>query len=388
MSIQLTCPSGHTLTVSESWAGRAGRCPVCKVLVEVPACANVESRMLVPTMNGKAVTIDSRSLSYSETSPKSAPSNAAAASAPTHKSAPPALSAQITRTLSVTPSDRVTAPITVATQQASVSTPPPISVPPPLPLNVKLFGSPPPLPTSQALKTDRAHQEAVDRMVLEIGQAPPLLPNRIAPEARTETVRATVAPESEIAGKGAANQGATLPVSLSNAATSRPCAGYQPDADKLRGVYSLAVAMALFGFFCMVPALRHWNLGSAPNWASGVAHIAFAVGFCGLGGFNSRLGNAPIGDDLLHNRCGHVRPNHDHRTHHPIGKRLTARSYRRAARGGSVVLWCDSARIFVGILLWTRLLGAGERCLSFCMPEREQSHAIAAGELSAREQRD
>ncbi len=267
MSIQLTCPSGHTLTVSESWAGRAGRCPVCKALVEVPACANVESRMLVPTMNGKAVTIDSRSLSCSETSPKSAPSNAAAASAPTHKSAPPALSAQITRTLSVTPSDRVTAPITVATQQASVSTPPPISVPPPLPLNVKLFGSPPPLPTSQALKTDRAHQEAVDRMVLEIGQAPPLLPNRIAPEARTETVRATVAPESEIAGKGAANQGATLPVSLSNAATSRPRAGYQPDADKLRGVYSLAVAMALFGFFCMVPALRHWNLGSAPNWA-------------------------------------------------------------------------------------------------------------------------
>jgi hypothetical protein len=36
MSIQVVCPNGHTLTVSDSCAGKSGLCPVCKAAVKVP----------------------------------------------------------------------------------------------------------------------------------------------------------------------------------------------------------------------------------------------------------------------------------------------------------------------------------------------------------------
>jgi RNA polymerase subunit RPABC4/transcription elongation factor Spt4 len=36
MAIQVTCPNGHTLKVSEEMAGKTGLCPVCKAKVTVP----------------------------------------------------------------------------------------------------------------------------------------------------------------------------------------------------------------------------------------------------------------------------------------------------------------------------------------------------------------
>ena len=37
MSIAVTCPSGHLLKVADNMAGRAGRCPFCREIVNVPA---------------------------------------------------------------------------------------------------------------------------------------------------------------------------------------------------------------------------------------------------------------------------------------------------------------------------------------------------------------
>ncbi len=37
MVIQVTCPNGHTLKVSDDMAGKTGLCPVCKAKVKVPA---------------------------------------------------------------------------------------------------------------------------------------------------------------------------------------------------------------------------------------------------------------------------------------------------------------------------------------------------------------
>lgn len=37
MSIKVTCPNGHALKVKDEFAGRTGRCPRCKVKVQVPA---------------------------------------------------------------------------------------------------------------------------------------------------------------------------------------------------------------------------------------------------------------------------------------------------------------------------------------------------------------
>jgi hypothetical protein len=36
MAIQVTCPNGHTLKVSDEMAGKRGLCPICKAKVEVP----------------------------------------------------------------------------------------------------------------------------------------------------------------------------------------------------------------------------------------------------------------------------------------------------------------------------------------------------------------
>jgi hypothetical protein len=36
MSIKVVCPQGHTLSVSDGFAGKAGLCPVCRARVEVP----------------------------------------------------------------------------------------------------------------------------------------------------------------------------------------------------------------------------------------------------------------------------------------------------------------------------------------------------------------
>lgn len=36
MSIKVTCPNGHTLDVKDSYAGKVGRCPVCRAKVRVP----------------------------------------------------------------------------------------------------------------------------------------------------------------------------------------------------------------------------------------------------------------------------------------------------------------------------------------------------------------
>ena len=36
MSIQVVCPNGHVLKVSDDYAGKTGLCPVCKSRVKVP----------------------------------------------------------------------------------------------------------------------------------------------------------------------------------------------------------------------------------------------------------------------------------------------------------------------------------------------------------------
>lgn len=36
MAIQVTCPNGHTLKVSDEMAGKTGLCPICKAKVKVP----------------------------------------------------------------------------------------------------------------------------------------------------------------------------------------------------------------------------------------------------------------------------------------------------------------------------------------------------------------
>lgn len=37
MSIKVTCPNGHSLKIKTKYAGKTGRCPICKVRITVPS---------------------------------------------------------------------------------------------------------------------------------------------------------------------------------------------------------------------------------------------------------------------------------------------------------------------------------------------------------------
>ena len=37
MSIKVTCPNGHSLKIKTKYAGKTGRCPICKARITVPA---------------------------------------------------------------------------------------------------------------------------------------------------------------------------------------------------------------------------------------------------------------------------------------------------------------------------------------------------------------
>jgi hypothetical protein len=52
-------------------------------------------------------------------------------------------------------------------------------------------------------------------------------------------------------------------------------AGYVPDSDKRWTVYYLGAAMAALSLYCMAPAVRYWNLSTAPDWARAVLLLSF-----------------------------------------------------------------------------------------------------------------
>jgi len=37
MSIKVTCPNGHSLKIKTKYAGKTGRCPICKARIIVPS---------------------------------------------------------------------------------------------------------------------------------------------------------------------------------------------------------------------------------------------------------------------------------------------------------------------------------------------------------------
>ena len=37
MSIKVTCPNGHSLKIKTKYAGKTGRCPICKARITVPS---------------------------------------------------------------------------------------------------------------------------------------------------------------------------------------------------------------------------------------------------------------------------------------------------------------------------------------------------------------
>ena len=57
-------------------------------------------------------------------------------------------------------------------------------------------------------------------------------------------------------------------------ASLRDTETYQPDQGKVQTVHLLAVGLVMAALFAAAPALRHWNLAAAPDWARLVLLIA------------------------------------------------------------------------------------------------------------------
>jgi hypothetical protein len=240
MSIQLTCPSGHTLKIADAWAGRAGRCPVCKAIVEVPALPPRPSPPPLP------------------------PLQVFASSTPAHLDAAPPASVV------------VAAPLPAETPTGDASS---------------ALKEPPPLPPHPINSFGNLSKRAVDSVVAEVGTLSTNAENGNSASRRGDrttdfqvrpqrTTDFQVRPQSTDSKQVAS--AATVPVRASEETPKPPVAvaapkipapprtGYQPDADKRWTTYYLAAAIAALSLFCMAPAIPHWNLGSAPAWARAV----------------------------------------------------------------------------------------------------------------------
>jgi hypothetical protein len=289
MSIQLTCPSGHTLTIADTWAGRAGRCPVCKAPVQVPVAVSVPPVDPTPTPAeirtvGAARTHDSIPPSALEATPQKVPQR------PESK---PASAPRLTDRPASAPSKSVSVNVASTSSDAPRASRPP-----------------PPLP-AHSLR-EELNPAAVDSVVAEINlsrfmegkvarpqsgaaqanvaappqiTAPPMttLPpplngpsgHLVAPGSESpnalepvrHVIEPTLAPATTIV--AAASSALGLKVSSERAPDQRHM-GYRFDSDKRWTVYYLAVAMAALSLFSMIPALPHWNLAAAPAWARAV----------------------------------------------------------------------------------------------------------------------
>jgi hypothetical protein len=226
MSIQLTCPAGHLLKVADAWAGRVGRCPVCKAVVNVPAAAEPAAR---PDMASDARPAENANLAPPPTTaneppraliavehaePQAQRETDAVGQAPT---IPPMIAAGVPHA-SASPT------------AAGVPNEPPAPVPPVLTATQQAPAEAPPLPWAAA---ETRHEKKPIR-------------------------------EAAIEGSIAARL------------------ARQAHASRRRAQYALATGAAGLALFCMIPALPHRNLAMAPAWARiallmGTLQIAYAI---------------------------------------------------------------------------------------------------------------
>lgn len=244
MSIQITCPSGHTLKIAHAWAGRAGRCPVCKVVVQVPATSPMPGP---PPLSPAAVSAPptiARVGQVGEVHETHLPSATSASGA--------------IDSLRKTAVDNVVAEIGAVPfdddNGKHVSNGPPVAnnIPP---------------PTVAASSTVEQKPAAVSTIT-------PLRPAKTAvklPTVTTEAVTTTGVTAEAVTAEAVSTEAVSMHAETTEAVTTEAVqSGYQPDIDKRWTTYYLAGSIVALGLFCMAPALPHWNLGAAPAWARAV----------------------------------------------------------------------------------------------------------------------
>jgi hypothetical protein len=309
MSIPVTCPSGHLLKVADNMAGRAGRCPLCREIVNVPELRRAGE--------GEKSSLGSRSrLGSGPVNPaaavaKSPPTDKPAAVAPDPAAADTVL---MPLNLGETP---VSDDPALAAQQAAAEPDSPIAAEP------DLMAQTLPLPTAELMPrrsagaADPAHDIGFDtagHKAKIIGSwkvlgdvEPPYIPETAPGRSMASAAGAfeAAAATSAASGTSAVARSTTAPTktsppppllpTTSSKVTSPKDAQSQREpngpasaktswfrnpiatgsARSLRTtVYRIAAGLVFVSLVSMWPALRYWDLGVAPGWAQGVLLIA------------------------------------------------------------------------------------------------------------------
>jgi hypothetical protein len=258
MSIQLICPSGHTLTVADAWAGRAGRCPVCKAVVQVPSLPppvvlspSQPSPPPLPTMTVTARPASSRVGRVREA--HAVPAQGEPRQAPDPTGSVPEINDTTPTSLEASPpsSDATSA------YETPDATPPAALQPPPLPA--------PALPLQSQHEGAAISQVRPESTTAFQGRREPTTNVQVCPPSIASKEIPSTATDAR-----SRNETTSPPAAIAVPTISPPKTGYQPDSDKRWTTYYLAAAMISLSLFCLAPALPYANLGLAPNWARAV----------------------------------------------------------------------------------------------------------------------
>jgi len=307
MSIAVTCPSGHLLKIADNMAGRAGRCPFCREIVNVPE--------LRRSVEGEKSSLGSRSrLGRGPTNPAAAPAKSPPSNEPAAVAPDPAAADTVLMPLNLgeTP---VSDDAAVAAQQAAAEPDSPVAAEPDdmaqtLPLPTAEL-----MPKRSAGAADPAHDIGFDtagHKARIIGSwkvlgdvEPPYIPETVLGRSMASAAGAFEAAATAATGGTNAVVRPTvaqtktspppLPATNPALASSRHAQSHgEPNGTvapktswsfrnlialgstrSLRAtVYRIAAGLVFVSLVCMWPALRYWDLGVAPGWAQGVLLVA------------------------------------------------------------------------------------------------------------------
>jgi hypothetical protein len=286
MSIAVTCPSGHLLKIADNMAGRAGRCPICREIVNVPALRRSADADQSTLAGGSR-------LGRGPANPAAPPSNVSPVKTPPTKT-PPSDAPPAAVSPDPAAADTVLMPLSLgdmpmpddfpfAGQQSAAEPESPVMAEP------DLMAQTLPLPTAELIPKrsagapDPAHEIGFDTA----GHKGKIVGSwKVLGDVEPPYI-----PESALK-RGA---GAAVGTTSALVQTSPPLPAVRPTVSTTGNkkgdilvfqksrmspffvratVYRIAAGLVFVSVFSMWPALRYWDLGVAPGWARGVLLVA------------------------------------------------------------------------------------------------------------------
>jgi hypothetical protein len=274
MAIQFQCPAGHWLSVGEQFAGKRFRCPKCQAIVRVPEVAAGAGPQPGPVEVADAAGAGQAGSAERQASQTSANivveqwqlADTTAVEMPTAAApAPPLDSPDEAST-----DRRSLAEGSAVAEEAVQPAPGPRKSPPPLPKRPVAEQPAPPLEDLSFLSATHVTPAPVEpRPAIAADDFAGALSDLLASPGLQD--QPLLARAKSTAAVHPSHIPATSNASEDQAADAD---GKPLDAYRAQNVYFLGMALGLLSVFHAMPALRHYELGAAPDWARAVAILS------------------------------------------------------------------------------------------------------------------